>query len=103
MTENPACKKIEHSTGHHTSNTVIKILLYSCFYGALLFHEEETAMHFPYLTRQVPKSWHTSNENVLTKGRSKINLKFYDYASSKEYLVTPGIVEYNTSKVTASD
>jgi hypothetical protein len=24
---------------------------------------------YPYLTRQVPKSWHTSNGNFTTKGR----------------------------------
>ena len=69
-TENPARKNIEHSTGRRTSNTVIRILLDSGSDGDLLFHEKGTEKHFPYLTRQVPKSWHTSNGSFLTKGSS---------------------------------
>ena len=57
-------------------------------------------MHFPYLTRPVSKSWHTSNGNFLTKGRSKVNLKLFDYYNSKEYMATPDIVEYDKKKMT---
>ena len=99
-TENPACKNVKHSTGHCTSNTVIKILLDSRSNGDHLFHEKGTKTHFPYLTRQVPKSWHTSNGSFLTKGRSKVNLKFFEYSNSKEYLVTPDVVEYDRKKMT---
>ena len=41
-TENPAHKNIEHSTGHCTSSTVIKILLDSGSDGDSLFHEKGT-------------------------------------------------------------
>ncbi len=81
MTENPARKNIKHSTGCHTSNTVIKILLDSQSDGDLLFHEKGTERHFPYLTRQVPKSWHMLNGSFLTKGRSKVSLKFLNIRS----------------------
>ena len=64
-----------------------------------MFREKGTPMHFPYLTRQVPTSWHMSNGNILTKGRSKVNIKFFKYSNSKEYLVTPDIVEYDEKKM----
>ena len=60
----------------------------------------ETEKHFPYLTRQVPKSWHMSNGSFLTKGRSEVNLRFFEYSNSKEYLVTPDVVEYDKNKMT---
>jgi hypothetical protein len=62
--------------------------------------EKGTPMHFPYLTRQVPNSWHTSNGSFLTKRRSKVRLKFFKYSNSKEYQVTPDIVEYDKKKMT---
>ena len=51
-----------------------------------------------YMTRQVPNSWHTSNGSFLTKGRSKVSLKFFKYSNSKESLVTPDVVEYDKNK-----
>ncbi|KAL3789733.1 hypothetical protein HJC23_006726 [Cyclotella cryptica] len=82
------------------SNKVLKILLDSGSDGDLMFHEKGTSMHFPYLARQVPNSWHTSNGDFLTKGRSKVNLRFFEYSNSKEYLVTPDVVEYDKKKMT---
>jgi hypothetical protein len=67
-----------------------------------MFHEKETPMHFPYLTRQVPNSWHTLNGNFLTKERIKVSLKFLEYSNSKEYLVTPDDVEYGLSQCMTS-
>ena len=52
------------------------------------------------MTRQVPKSWHTLNGSFLTTGRSKVSLKFFEYSNSKEYLVTPDIVEFDKNKMT---
>ena len=65
-----------------------------------MFHEKRTPMHFPYLTRQVPNSWQTSNGSFLTKGRSKVSLNFFDYSNSTEFLVTLDIVEYDKNKMT---
>ena len=98
--ENPARKNHKQSTGRRTSNIVIKILLDSGSDGDLLFHEKGTEKYFPYLTRQVPKSWRMSNESFLTKGRSKVNLRFFEYLNSKEYLVTPDVVEFDKNKMT---
>jgi len=35
---------------------------------------------------------------VASKGRSSKNLKFIDYSNSKEYVVTPEVVEYGKKK-----
>ena len=94
-TKNQTHQRLEYSGGSHPSITVIKVLLDSGSDGDWMFNEKGTSMHFPYsdLTRQVPTSWHTSNGNFLTKGWSEVNLKFFEYSNSKEYLATPDDVE----------
>ena len=77
VTKHQTLQRFKHSAGSCPSNTVIKVLLDNGFDGDLLFHEKGTPMHVPYLTRQVPKSWHTLNGSFLTKGRSKVSLKFF--------------------------
>ena len=44
--------------------TVIKVILDSGSDGDLMFHEKGTSMHFPYLARQVPNSWHMLKEEA---------------------------------------
>ena len=100
VTEIQAQQKFEHSARSLPSNTVIKVLLDSGSHGDLMFHEKGTPMHFPYLARHVLNSWYTSNGNFLTKGRSEVSLKFFEYSNSKEYLVTPDVVEYNKKEMT---
>jgi hypothetical protein len=41
-----------------------------------------------------------SNGYFHTKGRSEVNIKFFGYSNSKEYLVAPDIVEYDKKKMT---
>jgi len=101
-TKNQTQQRYEHSAGRRTSNTVIKVLLDSGSGGDLMFHEKGTPMHFPYLTRQVPTSWHMSNGNFLIKGRLEVNPKFFEYSNSKKYLVTPDVVECDKNKMTKS-
>jgi hypothetical protein len=36
-----------------------------------------------------------SNGSFLTKGRSKVVLKIFEYSNSREYIVTPDVVEYD--------
>ena len=67
--------------------------------GDIMF-QKGTPIHSPYLTRQVPNSWHASNGSFLTKGRSKVSLKVFEYSNSMEFLVTPDAVEYDKSKMT---
>ena len=98
-TENQTMQRIEHSARSRPSNEVIQVQLDSGSDGNLMFHEKGTPMHFPYLTRQVPNSWHASNGSFLTKGRSKVSLKFFEYSDSKEFLVTPDVVEYDKKKM----
>ena len=93
-------QRVEHSTRCHPSLEVIRVLLDSGSDGDLMFHEKGTPMHFPNLTRQVPSSWHASNGSFLTRGRSKVSLKFFEYSNSKEFLVTPDVVEYDKNKMT---
>ena len=65
-----------------------------------MFHEKRTYKHFPYLARQVPKSWHTLNGSFQTKRRAEVNLKFFEYSNSKQILVTPDVVKYDGKKMT---
>ena len=51
------------------------------------------------MTRQVPKTWHTSNGDFQTKGKGDIQLKFFQYSNTKKVLVKPDIVEYDGVKV----
>ena len=99
-TENQAKQRLEHSARSHPSNAVIKVLIDSGSDGNLMFHEKGKPVHFPYLTRQVSNSWHTLNGSFLTKRRSNVSLKFFEYSNSTEFLVTPYIVEYDKNKMT---
>ena len=73
----------------------IRVLLDSGSDGDLLFHKKGTAKQFPYLARQVPKTWHTSNGDFHTKWKGDIQLKFFQYSNSKRVLVQPDVVEYD--------
>ena len=75
--KNQAHQKIKHSSWHCTSKNIIKVLLESGSDGDQMFHQKGTHMHFPYLTRQVPLLWRTLNGSFLTKGRSKVVLRFF--------------------------
>jgi hypothetical protein len=86
--------------GRHISNKkvprkIIRVLLDSGSDGDLLFHEKGTAKHFPYLTRQVPKSWRTSNGVFHTKGKANLQVKFFEYSNSKRVNISPDVVEYD--------
>jgi hypothetical protein len=63
-----------------------------------MFHEKGTPIHSTYWTRKVPNSWHTSNGSFLTRGRSKVSLKFFEYSYSMEFPVTIDVLEYNKKK-----
>ena len=52
---------LKHQSKSLKSN-LIRVLLDSGSDGDLWFQEKGTKPRFPYLTRQVPKSWHTSWE-----------------------------------------
>ena len=62
--------------------------------GDLLFHVKGKTKHFPYLTRQVPCSWHMSNGVFQTKGRGKLTIKFFEYSNS----LTIKFFEYSNGK-----
>ena len=78
----------------------IKVLLDSGSDGALYFLQKGKDKPFPYLTRQVPKSWRTSNGSFQTPGQGKIRVKFFDYSNSREYFLQPDVVEYKESSLT---
>jgi hypothetical protein len=81
------------------SNSIIRVLLDSGSDGDLRFHEKGMPVHFPYLTRQVPLLWRTSNGSFLTKGRCKVVLSFFEYSNTREYTVNPDVVEYDKNKM----
>ena len=73
----------------------IWVLLDMGSHGDLFFHEKGKLTPFPYLTRQVPKSWHMSNGTFHIHERGKLRIKFLDCSASRGYLVQPDIVEYD--------
>ena len=91
-----------YSRAHHhksskqaTKEKLIRVLLDSGSDGDLLFHQKGKPKHVPYLTRQVPCSWHTSNGVFQTKGRAKLSIRFFEYSNSKEFLTEPDVFEYD--------
>jgi len=82
-----------------TRKKVIKVLLDTGSDGDLWFHKKGTPKHFSYSTRQVSKSWHTSNGIFQTKGRGKFRLKFFEYSNSKQFLAKPDVVEYERDEM----
>ena len=91
--------KLKHLS-RSRKNNFLRVLLDTGSDGDLMFHEKGTTKRFPYLTRQVSKSWHTSNGCFQTKGRGELTLKFLEYSNSKEYTVKPDVVEYDGNKMT---
>jgi hypothetical protein len=89
----------QKSSNKSTKEKPIRVLLDSGSDGNLLFHEKGKTKHFPYLTRQVPCSWHTSNGVFETRGRGKLPIKFFEYSNSKEFLAEPDVFEYNRNMV----
>ena len=71
-------KKPKTSSKKVQKPKLIRVLLDSGSDGDLWFHKKGTPKCFPYTTRQVPKSWCTSNGNFHTEGRGKLELKFFE-------------------------
>ena len=78
----------------------VRVLLDSGSDGDLYFLPKGKHKTFPYLTRQVPKSWCTSNGSFQTNGRGKIRLIFFEYSASREYTLQPDIVENDKNLMT---
>jgi hypothetical protein len=98
-TESQSSRVNKQPLKSHPSNK-INVLLDSGSDGDLYFLPKEKDKSFPYLTRQVPKSWHTSNGSFQTNGRGKIRVKFFEYSASREYTFQPDVVEYNENSMT---
>ena len=92
-------KKPKTSSKKVQKPKLIKVLLDSGSDGDLWFHKKGTPKCFPYTTRQVPKSWCTSNGNFHTEGRGKLELKFFEYSNSKSVSIRPDVVEYDGDKL----
>ncbi len=95
-----AMAKNGHAHHHKSSKKAAKekliwVLLDSGSDSDLLFHEKGTPKHFPYLTRQVPCSWHMSTGVFHTKGRGKLLIRFFEYSNSKEFPAEPDVFEYD--------
>ena len=88
-------KKNHRSNKKVPLKKLVRVLLDSGSDGDLLFHKKGAAKQFPYLTRQVPKSWCTSNGNFQTKGKGQLQLKFFQYSNSKRVKIQPDVVEYD--------
>ena len=98
-TESQSSRAHKQPLRSHPSNK-IRVLLDFRSNGDLYFLPKGKNKPFPYLTRQAPKSWHTSNGSFQTYGRGKIRLKFFEYSASREYTIQPDIVEYDENHMT---
>ncbi len=98
-TGNQSSTKLKHLS-RSRKNNFLRVLLDTGSDGDLIFHKKGSIKWFPYLNRQVPKSWHTSNGCFHTKGGGKVTLQFIKYSNSKEYTVNPDVVEYSRRKMT---
>ena len=78
----------------------IRVLLDSGSDGDRFFLQKGKDKPFPYLTRQVPKSWNKSNGSFQTNGRGKVRLTFFEYSASRAYTIQPDIVEYDGNHMT---
>ena len=77
---------------------IIQVLLDSGSDGDLIFHEKGTAKCYPYLTKQIPKSWSTSNGIFHTKGKESFQVNSFEYSNSKFVTLQPEIVEFEASE-----
>ncbi len=71
--------------------------------GDLMFHEKGTPKSYPYLIRQTPKSWSTSNGIFQTKGKGSFQVFFFEYSNSKFVTLQPEIVEFKAGDKPAFD
>ena len=83
----PKCKTgkdcIKNSSIKLPKQNIILVLLDSGSDGDLMFHEKGTTKSYPYLIRQIPKSWNTSNGIFHTKGKGSLQVNFFEYSNSK--------------------
>ncbi len=97
----PKCKTgkgcIKTSSIKLPKRKIIRVLLDSGSDGDLMFHEKGTPKSYPYLTRQISKSWNTSNGIFHTKGKGSSQVKFSEYSNSKFVTLQPEIVEFENS------
>ena len=98
-TESQSSRAYKQPLRSRSSNT-IRALLDSGSDGDLYFLPKGKDKSFPYLTRQAPKSWCTSNGSFQTHGSGKFRLKFFEYSASREYTIQPDIVEYDENHMT---
>ncbi len=77
MTAVVAVAKYGPAHHHKSSKKAAKEKLIRVLLDSGSDDEKGRPKHFPYLTRQVPCSWHTSNGVFQTKGRGKPPIKFF--------------------------
>ena len=86
---------ILHTSNKQFTRKVIRVLLDSGSDGDLFFQKKGSNIHVPYLTRQVPLLWHTSNGIFRTSKVGQVDITFFEYSESKRCYVKPDIVEYD--------
>jgi hypothetical protein len=86
-----------HCSNKHYKQKLVRVLLDSGSDSNLVFIDKDKPMLLPSSKRLVPQSWNTLNLMFQTKLKAEIELNFFEYSSSKRYLVEPDIVEYNNN------
>ncbi len=91
-----ASTKNDASEGIIVKTRTIRVLFDTESSGNLLFIRKDSHKDIPYVKRNVPHSWGTSNGTFQTKKVGDINISFVEYSASKSVHLTPDIVEYDT-------
>jgi hypothetical protein len=96
VTKNQTPQKSKYySRRHGYSDSVTQVLLDIGSDGECCWIKKGTSMHFHIWPEKVALSWHSLNGNFLSKCRSKVILKFFDYSNSNEHMISSGVVEYD--------
>jgi hypothetical protein len=95
MRGNPTDGYTRHYSNKHCKQTIVQILLDSGSNGDLIFVNKDKSMLLPYSKRLVLQSWNTLNGIFLSRGKSRVELNFFEYSDSKRYHVDSDVVKYD--------
>ena len=90
VTESQSSRAYKQPLRSHPNNNKIKVLLDSGSNGDLYFLQKGKDKPFPYLTRQAPKSWRTSNGSCKQMEEASLD-------SSSLSILLAGSTSYNTT------
>jgi hypothetical protein len=84
-----------HRSNKHRKQKLERVLLDSGTDSNFVFVSKDKPIMLPVSKRLVPQLWNTSNRIFQTKGKTRLELNFFEYSDSKRYYSDPDVFEYN--------